>query len=175
MAIYALGDRTPTIDPTAYVHPDATVIGDVVLGPESSVWPQAVIRGDDNTITIGAQTSIQDGAVIHCTLEQPTRIGDRVTVGHLAHLEGCTVHDDSLIGSGSVVLHDAVIGPNALVGAAAMVVGGTEVSSWSMALGVPASIRRNALEEGFSEHNVATYVTRAREFSSDLRRLDPPE
>ena len=141
MAIYALGDRTPTIDPTAYVHPDATVIGDVVLGPESSVWPQAVIRGDDNTITIGAQTSVQDGAVIHCTLEQPTRIGDRVTVVHLAHLEGCTIHDDSLIGSGSVVLHDAVIGPNALVGAAAMVVGGTEVSPWAMALGVPASIR----------------------------------
>lgn len=172
MAVYALGDREPQIDPSAYVHPQATVIGDVIIGPESTVWPQAVIRGDDNTITIGAQTSIQDGAVIHCTSDEPTRIGDRVTVGHLAHLEGCTVHDDSLIGSGSVVLHRAVIGPNALVGAAAMVVAGTEVSTWSMALGVPATIRRNALEDGFSEDNVTSYVERGRQFAAELRRID---
>lgn len=172
MAIYALGDREPQIDPSAYVHPQATVIGDVIIGPESSVWPQAVIRGDDNTITIGARSSIQDGAVIHCTSEEPTKIGDRVTVGHLAHLEGCTVHDDSLIGSGSVVLHRAEVGPNALVGAAAMVVAGTEVSPWSMALGVPASIRRNALEEGFSDDNVTSYVERGRQFAAGLRRID---
>jgi carbonic anhydrase/acetyltransferase-like protein (isoleucine patch superfamily) len=172
MAVYALGDREPQIDPSAYVHPQATVIGDVIIGPESTVWPQAVIRGDDNTITIGAQSSIQDGAVIHCTSEEPTKIGDRVTVGHLAHLEGCTVHDDSLIGSGSVVLHRAEIGPNALVGAAAMVVAGTEVSSWSMALGVPATIRRNALEDGFSEDNVSSYVERGRQFAAGLRRID---
>jgi len=169
--VYALGDLEPDIDPSAYIHPEATVIGRVVIGPESSVWPQAVIRGDDNTITIGAQTSIQDGAIIHCTEDQQTKIGDRCTVGHLAHLEGCTVHDDSLIGSGSIVLHGAVIGPNALVGAAAMVVGGTEVSPWSMALGVPARIRRNALEEGFGEQNVATYVERGRRFRAELRRL----
>ena len=90
----------------------------------------------------------------------------------LVHLEGCTVHDDSLIGSGSIVLHNAVIGPNALVGAAAMVIAGTEVTSWSMALGVPATIRRNALEEGFSEHNVTSYVARARHFAAELRRID---
>ncbi len=172
MSVYALGDREPQIDPSAYVHPEATVIGNVVIGPESSVWPHAVIRGDDNVITIGAQTSIQDGAVIHCTTDDPTKIGDRCTIGHLAHLEGCTILDDSLIGSGSIVLNRAVIGPNALVAAAAMVVAGTEVSPWSMALGVPCTIRRNALEEGFSEHNVTSYVERGRHYAAELRRLD---
>lgn len=172
MAVYALGDIEPDIDASAFIHPEATVIGSVVIGSESTVWPRAVLRGDDNTITVGAQSSIQDGAVVHCTLEDPTKIGDRCTIGHLAHLEGCTVHDGSLIGSGSIVLAGAVIGPNALVGAAAMVVGGTEVSPWSMALGVPARIRRNALEEGFSELNVTTYVERGRRFAAELRRLD---
>lgn len=172
MPVYALGDSEPQIDSSAYIHPEATIIGSVVIGPESTVWPHAVLRGDDNTITIGAQTSVQDGAVIHCTTQEPTKVGDRCTIGHLAHLEGCTVHDDSLIGSGSIVLHGAVIGPHALVGAAAMVVGGTEVSSWSMALGVPARIRRNALEEGFSEENVSTYIERGRRFAAELRRVD---
>jgi len=172
VAIYALGDREPSIDGSAYVHPQATVIGSVVIGAGSSVWPQAVIRGDDNVIEIGEQTSIQDGAVLHTTLINATTIGDRVTVGHLAHLEGCTILDDSLIGSGSIVLERAKIGPNALVGAAAMVVAGTEVSPWSMALGVPATIRRNALEDGFSRPNVDMYVKRAEQFAAELRRLD---
>lgn len=172
MPVYALGDQEPEIDPSAYIHPEATVIGSVVIGAESSVWAQAVVRGDDNSITIGAKTSVQDGAVIHCTDDEPTVVGDRCTIGHLAHLEGCTIHDDSLIGSGAIVLHKAVVGPNALVGAAAMVVGGTEVSPWSMALGVPAQIRRNALEEGFCEQNVTSYVARGRRYAAELRRLD---
>ena len=109
MAVYALGDLIPEIHETAYVHPDATVIGNVVLGAGSSVWPQAVIRGDDGPIVIGENTSIQDGAVIHTTAFTPTKIGSNVTVGHLAHLEGCIVHDWALVGSGSFVLHNAVI------------------------------------------------------------------
>lgn len=172
MAVYALGDRLPEIHPTAYVHPDATVIGSVVLGPRASVWPQAVIRADDNTIAVGADTSIQDGSVLHCTPFHPTTVGDRCTVGHLAHLEGCIVHDGSLVGSGSIVLHGVVVGPNALVGAAAMVVGGTVVPPWAMALGVPAKIRPDALEEGFGTMNVASYVDRAERFAADLRRID---
>lgn len=100
MPIYALGDRVPTIDPTAFVHPDAVVIGDVHLGPESTVWPTAVLRGDHGTIRVGARTSIQDGTVIHCTADLPTVVGDECVVGHNAHLEGCTVEDHCLIGSG---------------------------------------------------------------------------
>ena len=121
MALYALGDLEPRIDPTAYVHPLAVVIGNVELGPEASVWPHAVLRGDDGLIRIGARSNVQDGAVIHCTPNFPTIVGDDCTVGHLAHLEGCTVYDGSLIGVGSVVLHDVRIGPHALVGANATV------------------------------------------------------
>src|SRR6478735_8322281 len=143
MPIYALGERVPTIDPSAFVHPDAVVIGDVVLGPESTVWPTAVLRGDHGTIRIGARTSIQDGTVIHCTADLPTTIGDDCVVGHNAHLEGCTVEDRCLIGSGSVVLHRAVVRTGALVGAAALVPNDMEVPSRAMALGVPARIREN--------------------------------
>ena len=172
MAIYALGDRVPQIDETAYVHEQATVIGSVILGPGATVWPQAVIRADDNTIAIGEGSSIQDGAVLHCTPFHPTTVGRFVTVGHLAHLEGCTVHDHALVGTGSIVLHEAVIHEHALVGAAAMVPGKVEVPRCAMALGVPAKIRENAVEEGHSAMNVETYVRRGAQFATELRRLD---
>ena len=172
MAIYALGDMEPQIDPTAYVHPDAVVIGNVVLGPESSVWPYAVLRGDDGAIRIGARSNVQDCAVIHCTDELDTIVGDDVTIGHMAHLEGCTVHDQSLIGVGSIVLHEAEIGPNALVGANAVVTGRTIVPENAMALGVPAKIRENALEPGQNQVNADVYVTRGRHYREQLRRID---
>src|SRR5688500_3815504 len=103
MAIYALGDVTPTIDPTAYVHPDAIVIGDVRLGPQASVWPCAVLRGDHGHITVGARTSVQDGSVLHTTEEWPTIVGADCVIGHLVHIEGATIADRVLIGSGSTV------------------------------------------------------------------------
>ncbi|MEI6701493.1 MAG: gamma carbonic anhydrase family protein, partial [Actinomycetota bacterium] len=117
MAIYALGDLVPSIHPTAFVHPQATVIGDVVIGEESSIWPQAVLRGDNGQIRIGARTSIQDGTVVHCGPTFPTIVGDDCVVGHLAHLEGCNLEDGCLVGSGSVVLHFAVIESGATGGA----------------------------------------------------------
>ena len=116
MAIYALGDVEPRIDPAAYVHPDATVIGDVTIGPGTTMWPQAVLRGDYGLIAVGARTSVQDGAVLHTTPLLPTIVGDDVVIGHLAHLECCTVHDGALIGTGSIVLHRAVVEPGALGG-----------------------------------------------------------
>ena len=118
MAVYALGDRVPSIDPTAFVHPEAVVIGDVRIGPDSSVWYNCVIRGDANRVVIGARTNIQDGSVIHATLEMPTHIGDGCVVGHLVHMECCTVEDGALVGSGSIVLHRAIVRSGALVGAA---------------------------------------------------------
>ena len=172
MAIYALGDRVPEIHETAYVHEQATVIGSVILGPDASVWPQAVIRADDNIIEIGEGSSIQDGAVLHCTPVHATTVGKFVTVGHLAHLEGCTVHDNALVGTGSIVLHDAVIGEHALVGAAAMVPGKTEVPPRAMALGVPVKIREDALPEGHSQMNVDAYLARGKQFAAELRRIE---
>jgi carbonic anhydrase/acetyltransferase-like protein (isoleucine patch superfamily) len=172
MPVYALGERVPRIDPTAFVHPDAVVIGDVTIGAESTVWPTAVLRGDHGSIVVGARTSVQDGTVVHCTADLPTVIGDRCVVGHNAHLEGCTIEDDCLIGSGSVILHRVVVRRGALVGAAALVPNGTEVPARAMALGVPCRIREDAVEEGAFTHAVERYVHNGHWYRADLRRLD---
>lgn len=172
MPTYALGDKSPTIDPSAFVHPDAVIIGDVTVGPESSIWPTAVLRGDHGRIVIGAQTSIQDGTVIHCTADLDTTVGDRCVVGHNAHLEGCAIDDDSLVGSGSVVLHRAHVGPHALVGAGAVVSPDTSVPRGARALGVPARITEGVITEGDFDAFVATYVHNAHWYNRDLRRID---
>jgi carbonic anhydrase/acetyltransferase-like protein (isoleucine patch superfamily) len=173
MAIYALGDAVPTIHPDAYVHPDATVIGNVTIGAGSNIWPQAVLRGDYGFIEVGERTSIQDGAVIHCTVELPTIIGNDCVIGHLAHLESCTVEDGSLVGTNSVVLHRAVIRSGALVGASALVPNGMEVPSKAMALGVPAKLRLDAVDpEEAILPNARNYVENAHRFRDALRRLD---
>ena len=172
MAVYALGDKVPHIHPDAYVHPDATVIGDVTIGAGSTVWPGAVLRGDYGTIVVGDRTSIQDGTVVHATADKPTRIGSACVVGHIAHLEGCTVEDNCLIGSGSVVLHDVVVRTGALVGAGAVVSGGTEVPSRSMALGIPAKLRLDAVPDGAFEEAVAMYEANGHRYRGGLRRLD---
>ncbi|MDQ1679887.1 MAG: hypothetical protein QOI42_746 [Frankiaceae bacterium] len=171
MPIYALGDAVPVIDASAYVHPEAVVIGRVTIAAEATIWPGAVLRGDYGAIAIGAQTSVQDGAVIHCTATLDTRIGARCVVGHLAHLEGCEVGDDCLIGSGSVLLHRVVVQSGALVGAGAVVPNGTLVPHRAMALGVPARIRPDAVADGAFADNVATYVRNGRRFAEELRRI----
>jgi carbonic anhydrase/acetyltransferase-like protein (isoleucine patch superfamily) len=139
--IYALGDLVPTIDDTAFVHPDAVVIGNVTIGAQSSVWPCAVLRGDGGEIRIGARTSIQDGSVVHTTVLTPTSIGDDCVVGHLVHLEGCTIEDGCLVGSGSVVLHEAIVQTGGVVGSNAVVPDRMIVPTGSVALGVPAKLR----------------------------------
>jgi carbonic anhydrase/acetyltransferase-like protein (isoleucine patch superfamily) len=172
MAIYALGDQVPDIHPDAYIMEGAVVIGSVTIGAESSVWPGAVIRGDDGEIRIGARTSIQDGAILHTTPFTPTTVGDECVVGHLAHLEGCTIHDGSLVGSGSVVLHNAVVESGALVGAGAVVSGGMVVPSGAMALGIPAKIRPDSVTREMISLGMLSYVERAHRYRRDLRRLD---
>ena len=172
MAIYALGDVVPRIDPNAYVHPDATVIGNVTIGPGSTVWPQAVLRGDYGRIVVGARTSIQDGSVIHATAETATVIGDDVVVGHLVHLECCTIHDGALVGTGSIVLHRAVVESGALVGAGAVVPNDTLVPAGAMALGVPAKIRADAVDAKLITRIAAEYVGNGTRYHAELRRLD---
>lgn len=172
MPVYALGERRPQIDPTAFVHPDAVIIGDVRIGPESSIWPTAVLRGDVGTIHVGAQTSIQDGTIVHCTRSLDTVIGNRCVVGHNAHLEGCTIHDDSLVGSGSTVLHRAEVGPHALVGANALVGNNKVVPPGARALGVPATITPDIVEENAFADAVAGYVANAHRYNAELKRLD---
>ena len=172
MAIYALGDVEPRIDPEAYVHPDATIIGHVTLGAGTTVWPQAVLRGDYGEIVVGARTSVQDGAVLHATPLLPTTVGDDVVVGHLAHLECCVVHDGALIGTGSIVLHRAVVERGALVGAGAVVPNGVVVPSGAMALGVPAKIRTDSVDVEETLRNAAQYVRNGERYRTELRRID---
>jgi len=172
VAVYALGDKVPDIHADAFVHPDATVIGDVTVGSESTIWPQAVLRGDYGFIRIGARTSIQDGTVIHCTAQHPTIIGDGCVIGHLAHLECCTVEDGALIGTNSVVLHRAIVRAGALVGASALVPNDMEVPARALALGVPAKLKLDAVDPVSIDQNAAGYVRNGRLFKESLRRID---
>jgi carbonic anhydrase/acetyltransferase-like protein (isoleucine patch superfamily) len=148
------------------------IIGNVSIGPEATVWPGAVLRGDYGQITVGARTSVQDGSVIHATAELETQIGEECVVGHLAHLEGCLVEDRCLIGSGSVVLHRAVIRTGSLVGAGAVVPNELEVPGGSMALGVPAKIKPDAVPAGAFARSVELYVENGHRYRAELRRLD---
>jgi carbonic anhydrase/acetyltransferase-like protein (isoleucine patch superfamily) len=172
MAVYRLGELVPSIDPEAYVHPDAVVIGDVVLGSESTVWPSAVLRGDYGHIEIGARTSVQDGSVIHAGPGFPTVVGNGCVIGHLAHLEGCIVEDDCLIGSGSVVLHHARIHQGATVGANAVVPNNMEVPGDALAVGVPAQIRPDRSSRVIIEIAAAEYVDNGRRYRTGLTRID---
>ncbi|NGO75786.1 gamma carbonic anhydrase family protein [Streptomyces sp. YC504] len=171
MAVYALGDQVPQIHPEAFVHPAATVIGSVRIGEHATVWPSAVLRGDFGTITIGDRTSVQDGVVLHADDDWPTRIGADCVIGHLAHLEGCTVGDGCLIGAGAVVLKGAVIGAGALIGAAALVTEHMAVPPRAQALGVPARLTGRTIEPGAFAEGAAKYVANGRRYRTHLRRL----
>src|ERR1700722_15458670 len=172
MPIYALDDRVPVIHDEAFVHPDATVIGDVRLGPGASVWPGAVLRGDYGTIIVGARTSIQDGTVLHATAEFATVVGANCVIGHLVHLEGCEIEDSCLIGSNSVVLHRVIIRTGATVGASAVVTNGTEVPAGALAIGIPAKIKEGASSAESIEQAAQIYVENVKRYRMGLRRLD---
>lgn len=147
-AVHAPGvGKSPVIAPSAWVHPAATVLGDVTLGDDVSVWPGAVIRGDRDAISIGAETNVQDGAVLHCDPGLPIRIGARVTIGHRAVVHGCTVEDGALIGIGAIVLNGATIGFGSLVAAGAVVGEGQVIPPESLVVGVPAKVLRPLSEE----------------------------
>ena len=173
MAIYALGDLVPAIHPDAYVHPDATVIGDVRIAARASVWPQTVLRGDHGYIELGERSNIQDGCVVHCTAKDPTVLGPSSAVGHAVHIEGAKIGTGCLIASGSVVLNGSVIEDGGMVGAGAVLSYGSTVRTGEIALGVPAKTREN---KSFSAEQIAqvvdSYVRRAARFREELRRLD---
>jgi carbonic anhydrase/acetyltransferase-like protein (isoleucine patch superfamily) len=177
MAIYALDDLVPDIDPTAYVHPDAVVIGAVTLGAEVSVWPGAVLRADFGHIVVGSRTSVQDGTVLHTTEQWPTVVGEDCVIGHNVHMEGCTVEDRCLIGSGSVVLNRVVVRRGSVVGANALVTEDTVVPESSMALGVPARMRPVDPDEQtkWIDFAVREYRDAAAHYRATLRRIDQGE
>jgi len=140
---------TPRIHPTAFIAPTAVVIGNVEIGPDSSVWFGAVLRGDNPEVPIevGARTSIQDNCVLHVSDRAPTVVGDDVTVGHGAVFESCQIGSGSLIGMNAVLLHEAVIGESSIVGASSLVPERLEVPPRSLVVGVPARVRRELSDE----------------------------
>jgi carbonic anhydrase/acetyltransferase-like protein (isoleucine patch superfamily) len=170
MPIRSLGDRRPRIDRTAYVADDAQVIGDVVLGPQSSVWFNAVLRGDTERITIGTGTNIQDGAILHADPGFPCSVGAGVVTGHGAILHGCQIGDNCLIGMGAVILNGARIGPGSIVAAGALVPEDKEFPPGALIMGVPARMARAVTAEDAAQIAAGArhYQERARIYREQL-------
>ena len=171
MPIYQLGEDQPHIPASVYVAEGATIIGRVSVGENVSVWPGAVLRGDNEPITIGAGSNVQDNAVLHADPGFPLTIGDNVTIGHQATLHGCTIGDGTLIGIKAVLLNGAKIGRNCLVGANALVAEGKEIPDGTLVIGSPGKVVRNLSEEEIRRVNSASdhYVEKFRRYQQAFR------
>ncbi|MBQ6655803.1 MAG: gamma carbonic anhydrase family protein [Ottowia sp.] len=173
MALYEVAGRSPQVAQTAWVADSAQVMGRVRLAAGASVWFGCVLRGDVDDISIGEESNIQDGSVLHVDPGAPLHVGARVTVGHKAMLHGCTVGDESLIGIGAVVLNGARIGQHCLVGAGALVTEGKEFADGSLIVGAPARVVRQLTPEEIEglRHSAQHYVENAERFRTTLRRV----
>ncbi len=168
--IYRLGEHSPAIDETAFVAADAAVIGRVRLARGTSVWFQAVLRGDIEPIEVGPESNVQDGSVLHTDLGFPLVIGRGVTVGHRVVLHGCRIEDHALIGINSAVLNGAVIGREALIGANALVTEGKVIPPRSLVIGSPARVVRTLTESEVADLHASAerYMANARRYLSEL-------
>ncbi|MEW6166001.1 MAG: gamma carbonic anhydrase family protein [Pseudomonadota bacterium] len=173
MPVYRLGVKVPRLDPSVWVAPNATVIGDVRLAENVGIWWSAVLRGDNDPIAIGANTNIQDGSVLHTDAGVPLAIGRDVTVGHLVMLHGCTVGDGSLIGIKSVILNNAVIGKNCLIGANTLIPEGKAIPDRSLVMGSPGKVVRELTDAQVARiaHAAAHYVENARRYRQLLEEV----
>ena len=173
MPIYRLGDRIPSIPESAYVAPTATIIGGVTLGEHATVWPGAVLRGDDDAITIGENTNIQDCSVLHVDPGCPMSIGANVTIGHQVMLHGCTIGDGTLIGMQAIVYNKCVIGKDCLIAAGAIITEGKVFPDRSLIIGAPAKVHRQVTESDIASmrHNIEAYVHRGRDFKKGLVQI----
>jgi len=174
MAIYQLSEFSPTIDDTAFIADSANIIGKVNIAAHASVWFDVTIRGDNELISLGENSNVQESAVLHTDMGYPLSIGRNVTIGHQAMLHGCTIHDGALIGIQAVILNGAVIGKNCLVGAGSLVTEGKQFPDNSLIIGSPAKVVRTLTEDDISQlhKNTANYVTKAQLFKTQLVRLD---
>jgi carbonic anhydrase/acetyltransferase-like protein (isoleucine patch superfamily) len=174
MAIYTLGERQPSLGHEAWVAPNATVIGDVRLGDKASIWWNAVLRADNDTITIGAESNIQDGSVLHVDEGVPLTLGARVTVGHMVMLHGCTIGDETLIGIKSVILNKAVIGRHCIIGANSLIPEGKVIPERSLVMGSPGKVVRQLTDEEVARLRLAAqgYVDNAQRYRALLAQTD---
>ncbi len=174
MALYRIGDDVPQLAVGAWVADSAQLIGRVALGAEASVWFGAVLRGDNEWITLGARSNVQDGSVLHTDMGSPLTLGEDVTIGHQVMLHGCHIGDGSLVGIQAVVLNGARIGRNCLVGAGSVVTEGKEFPDGSLILGSPARVVRQLDDAHIARmrRGAAHYVENARRYATQLKRID---
>ena len=174
MAIYELDDYQPNIDPSAWVADSASVIGRVAMAEGASVWFGAVLRGDNEWITLGKDANVQDGCVLHTDIGYPLTLGERVSIGHQVMLHGCTVGEGTLIGIGAIVLNGAKIGKNCVVGAGSLVTEGKEFPDNSLIVGSPARVLRTLEPEQIERFGRAAtfYVSNAARYRAGLKRID---
>ena len=173
MAIYQLGDDIPNIPDSAYFAAEATVIGKVTLGENVSIWPGVVMRGDNDSITIGNGSNVQDNAVLHTDPGFPLLVGENVTIGHQAVLHGCSIGDGSLIGIQAVVMNGAIVGKDCLVGAGALVPEGKTYGERKLILGSPAKVIRELTDEDIEKMRraAAGYVRRKEMYKLKLKKI----
>lgn len=174
MPLYAIGDKRPSLGAQVWIAPNASVIGDVRLADGANIWWNAVLRGDNDCITIGANTNIQDGTVIHTDTGVPVSLGNNVTVGHMAMLHGCTVEDHVLVGIKSVILNRAKIGAYSIVGANTLIPEGKTYPERVLILGSPGKVVRELSDDDIHmlEGLAQRYVAHARHFATALSPLD---
>ena len=168
--IYQLNHQIPKIGKDAYVAPSADVIGSVILEAEASVWFGAVLRGDNDVITVGARSNVQDNSVIHVDKGVPVSVGSDVSIGHSVVIHGCSIGDRSLIGNGAVILDFAEIKEDCLVGAGALVTPGKTFPARSLIVGAPARVARELNDEEIAQlsANVDSYLSKAKRYRSEL-------
>ncbi len=173
MTLYALGERTPLVDPSAWIAPDANLIGGVIAGPKSSIWFGCTLRGDNEDITVGEGSNIQENCVLHTDMGFPLDIGRNCTIGHKAMLHGCTIGENSLIGMGATVLNGAKIGKNCLIGAGALITEGKEIPDGSLVMGAPGKIVRQLDEAAIKSLTLSAlhYQENAARFAKDLKEI----
>jgi carbonic anhydrase/acetyltransferase-like protein (isoleucine patch superfamily) len=173
MNVYDLGATGPTLPPEDeyWIAPTATVIGNVILKKNASVWFGAVLRGDNDPIVVGENSNVQDGSVLHTDLDEPLTIGANVTIGHMVMLHGCTIGDNSLVGIGSVVLNGAVIGKNCLIGARSLISEGKVIPDNSLVMGAPGRVVRTLSPDqaDMMERGALHYVANWKRFREGLK------
>jgi carbonic anhydrase/acetyltransferase-like protein (isoleucine patch superfamily) len=169
--IYELDERKPVFQGDYFVAPNAAVIGSVVMGPNASVWFNVTVRGDNDLITLGENVNVQDGSVVHTDGGIAVTLHRNVSVGHLVMLHGCTVHENSLIGIGAIILNRAVIGKNCLIGAGALVPEGKVIPEGSLVLGVPGKVVRQLTPEDIQTNTwiAEHYVERAAKYRKGMK------
>ncbi len=173
MPVYRIADKVPQLAESAWIAPNATVIGDVRLAENVSIWWNAVLRGDNDPITIGENTNVQDASVLHTDAGVPLTLGRDITVGHMVMLHGCTIGDGSLVGIKSVILNGAMVGKHCLIGANTLIAEGKVIPDRSVVMGSPGKVVRELSDEQLARfaRNAPHYVQNARRYQQFLEEL----